>query len=66
GSKLAGLFNLGKDQRSIELLFHELNFKGKVKLRDIWEQNDLGIFEKSYLAKLPSHGVQLLKVTPFD
>ncbi|MEM0173893.1 MAG: hypothetical protein QXI16_05240, partial [Sulfolobaceae archaeon] len=38
GSKAVGLFNLGKDQKEIELSFHELNFKGKVKLRDLWEQ----------------------------
>jgi len=64
GSKAVGMFNLSNESRKIELLLNEINFRAKVKIRDVWEQNDLGIFEKSYKTEIQVHGVKLLKITP--
>jgi alpha-galactosidase len=34
-----------------------------MKVRDVWRQQDLGIFENSYTAEVPFHGVVLLKIS---
>jgi alpha-galactosidase len=42
--------------------FRELGFKGSVKARDIWAAKDLGTLPSKYVARVPGHGVVLLKV----
>lgn len=64
GTLAVGIFNLGNDMSDADLDFEALKLSGKVKLRDLWRQKDLGTFEEMYHAKnIPSHGVLLLKVS---
>ncbi|WP_425290785.1 hypothetical protein [Spirosoma linguale] len=35
---------------------------GKYRLRDVWRQQDLGIFTDLFKTKIPHHGVVLLRL----
>jgi hypothetical protein len=43
--------------------FKQLGFNHTVKARDLWQQKDLGNLSSPYTAKIPGHGVLLLRVT---
>jgi alpha-galactosidase len=43
--------------------FKQLGFDRDVKARDLWQQKDLGNLGHSYTAKIPGHGVVLLRVS---
>lgn len=62
GNYAIGIFNLGKESGSYTLNFSDAGLKGSVKLRDLWRQKELGAFKDKYEAKVPSHGVVLIKV----
>ena len=64
GTKAVGLFNTGDKPTNITLDWKQAGLAGKQTLRDLWRQKDLGNFEGSYSAEVPSHGVLLLKVSP--
>jgi alpha-galactosidase len=63
GSKAVGLFNRGMFNDRIVLKWSDLGVEGKQMLRDVWKQEDIGIFESRYEVSLPSHGVKLLRVS---
>jgi alpha-galactosidase len=42
--------------------FRQLGFNKAVKARDLWQQKDLGVLDHTYTAKVPGHGVLLLRV----
>jgi alpha-galactosidase len=48
----------------MSLLFSDLNLKGKFKVRDLWRQKDLGIFENEFTTEVAYHGVTFVKITP--
>ena len=62
GSKAVGVFNRFDWPQTIEVDFLELGFKGSVKARDIWAEKDLETLPSKYVARVPGHGVVLLKV----
>ena len=66
GSRAIGIFNLDEKPATITLPFSGIGLPSSVKLRDLWRQQDLGQFKGTYTAKIPSHGVILLKTTPFS
>lgn len=37
---------------------------GRMRVRDVWRQTDLGVFDRRFETEVPYHGVVLLKVTP--
>jgi alpha-L-arabinofuranosidase len=59
GSKAIGLFNLDTVYREVVIPLEET-----VLIRNVWRQKDEGIFTKSYHARIPPHGVRLIKATP--
>ena len=63
GSKAVGLFNRGESTLQIGLKLNQIGAGPKAKLRDLWEQRDLGSVENSYAADVPKHGVVMLKVS---
>jgi alpha-galactosidase len=63
GSKAVGIFNRFDWPQDIEIDFSEVGFKGGVKARDIWAAKDLGALRNSYKARVPPHGVVLLRVS---
>ena len=61
GTKAIGIFNLGELAAKQDIDFASLNLSKKLKLRDVWRQKDIGIYNNSFSASVPSHGVVLLK-----
>ncbi|HVV74027.1 MAG TPA: NPCBM/NEW2 domain-containing protein [Verrucomicrobiae bacterium] len=62
GSKAVGLFNLGEDESTVSVHWTDLGLSGKHAVRDLWRQQDLGKFSGQFQAKVPRHGVVLVKV----
>ena len=62
GSKAVGLFNLGETEGPVEVKWSDLGLKGKLHVRDLWRQKDLGKFKDSFTATVPRHGVVLIRV----
>jgi alpha-galactosidase len=61
GSKALGLFNLSDKSEKETLSFSSLELAPRLKLRDLWRQQDLGLFTSSFNVVIPAHGVVLLK-----
>lgn len=64
GSMAVGLFNRGELPLEITVNWFELGIAGGQIVRDSWRQKDIGHFENTYTAKVPRHGVKLIKMTP--
>lgn len=62
GSKAVGLFNRGRIESPITVKWSDLGIDGKRVVRDLWRQKDLGSFASEFTAKVPRHGVVLLRV----
>lgn len=61
GTKAAGIFNLGKESENFTLELGDLGLKGKVEVRDLWRQKNLGLKQDRLETIVPFHGVVLLK-----
>jgi alpha-galactosidase len=62
GSKAVGLFNRGEEDADATAKWSDLGLKGKQVVRDLWRQRDLGKFDGEFKAKVPRHGVVLVRV----
>ncbi len=62
GSKAVGLFNLGETEGQVQVKWSDLGLKGKLHVRDLWRQKDLGKFKDSFTVTVPRHGVVLIRV----
>ena len=62
GSKAVGLFNLGETETMVQVKWSDLGLKGRLHVRDLWRQKNLGRFKKSFQATVPRHGVVLIRV----
>ncbi len=65
GSKAVGLFNkkfLSEEADEITVTWQQLGLSGSQKVRDLWRQKDLGAFDEKFTAKVPVHGVVLVKI----
>jgi len=60
GSKAVGLFNLTEKQLKITVTWDVLGIKGVQKVRDVWRQKDIGVFNNAFDATVPPHGVILV------
>lgn len=81
GAEAVGFFYAGKKRKEpedffrwrgekrvmkISLLGSMIGIKGKLDVRDVWRQKNLGSFQDKFTAEVPYHGVELIKVTPAD
>jgi alpha-galactosidase len=62
GSKAVGLFNRGESVMPVTAYFRDVGVGDTASVRDLWEKRDLGVFNSSFAAHVPMHGVVLLKV----
>ena len=63
----AGYFNWeGTDRTKITLKVSDLGITGKFKVRDLWRQQDLGLFTGQFEAEVPLHGVVLVRILHAD
>ena len=64
GSTAVGLFNRGKRATRIRASWKALGINGKQKVRDLWRQKDIGVFEEEFSATVSPHGVKLVRLFP--
>jgi alpha-galactosidase len=64
GSKAVGLFNRSRIESPVTVKWSDLGIGGRQIVRDLWRQKDLGSFETEFTAKVPRHGVVLIRVRP--
>lgn len=63
-SKAVGLFNRGPEAAEVTVNWTDLGLRGNQVVRDLWRQQNLGTFDHSFKAAVPSHGVVLVKIAP--
>ncbi|MCK4816824.1 alpha-galactosidase, partial [bacterium] len=65
GSLTVGLFNMDSyKHKAIVIEWSKLGLKGKQRIRDLWRQKDLGIFQERFESNVSPHGVTLVRVFP--
>jgi alpha-galactosidase len=66
GSRAVILFNRGEAESDISVSWEEIGYPKSIpaKVHDLWAHKDLGSFTGSYSAKVASHSVVMVKITP--
>jgi alpha-galactosidase len=64
GSLAVGLFNRGEGLAAVTAAWTDLGVTGPQRVRDLWRQKDLGVFEGSFEAYVARHGVVLVRLWP--
>jgi alpha-galactosidase len=64
GGQAVGLFNLGEDEQEVKIDRNALQVAGKFVVRDLWRQVDIGPLGDVLSARVPRHGVKLVKLSP--
>ncbi len=70
GSKAAGLFNRSTKPAKVTLRFDDLKridarlAGGKWRVRDLWRQKDLGVFDQEFSTEVAPHGVVMVQLFP--
>jgi len=63
GTNAAGIFNPGSAAAKLTVSWSQCGVSGKQKVRDLWRQKDLGVYEKEFSTVVRPHGVVLVKLT---
>jgi alpha-galactosidase len=63
GSKAVGLFNRSDFDSTVTARWSDVGVSGKCLVRDLWRQKNLGRFSDKFSAKVPWHGVVLVRVS---
>ena len=50
----------------VSVSFSDLGFIGAAKVRDLWKQQDLGVFINSFSSEIPLHGAGLYRLSPIS
>lgn len=61
-NKAVVLFNKKESSAKLTVNFAEIDMSQKVKVRDLWECSDNGVFTDLYSANVASHGVVMIKL----
>ena len=64
GSLAVGLFNRGSMDATGAVTWADLKLSGKQRVRDLWSQKDLGVFQGKFETPVAPHGVVLVRVFP--
>jgi alpha-galactosidase len=64
GSQAVGLFNRGEMESPVTARWTDLGITGRQTVRDLWRQQDLGVFDQQFQARVPRHGVVMIKLSP--
>jgi len=63
GSFALGLFNRGNLPAKVWVNWSDLQLSGKMIVRDLWRQKDLGVFTTAFESVVSAHGVVLVRIT---
>ena len=65
GSLAVGLFNRDfRGEKKVAVSWNELKISGEWRVRDLWRQKDVGVFDGKFSASVPVHGVVLVRLFP--
>ncbi len=64
GSLAVGLFNRDEVPQTVTAKWSDLGISGKMRVRDLWRQKDVGSFDGTFGAEIPRHGVVLVRLFP--
>jgi alpha-galactosidase len=64
GSKAVGLFNRSEFEAPVKATWKDLGITGRQRVRDLWRQTDLVTVADQFEAKVPRHGVVLVRLWP--
>lgn len=64
GSKAVGLFNTSQVGTEMVVSWKDLGIEGPHRVRDLWRQKNLGTYRDRFEAKVPRHGVVLVRIFP--
>jgi alpha-galactosidase len=62
GSSALGLCNAGESQAVVTAVWSALGLEPNQSIRDVWQQKDLGIYDKALTAGVRGHGVVLVRL----
>ncbi len=62
GTMAVGLFNRGPVAADVKAEWPALGLSGAQRVRDLWQQKDLGTFRDAFTARVPRHGAVLVKI----
>jgi alpha-galactosidase len=62
GSVAAGLFNRSTKPARVTLRWGDLKIQGRRRVRDLWRQSDLGVFDGEFSADVRPHGVVMVQL----
>jgi len=54
------------DVSEVTVDFQAIGLSGQVRVRDLWEHKDLGVFSDAFGQKLPMHGAGLYRLSPVN
>jgi alpha-galactosidase len=63
GGLAVGLFNRTEEAFPMKVEFKSIGAPTSAKVRDLWEQKDLGVLKDSFSAVVPKHGVIFIKIS---
>jgi alpha-galactosidase len=63
GGIAVGLFNRTEEAFPMTVDFKSIGAPAAAKVRDLWEQKDLGVLKDSFSSVVPKHGVVFLKIS---
>ncbi len=63
GSAVIGLFNLTEKSQNLRVDLKALGFDARYRIRDLWEQRDLGHVERYFEMRVSPHGTRLVRLT---
>ena len=55
---------LTEESAKVPVTWQELGFSGSVRVRDLWQKKDLGVFRDEFSPQLKSHASGLYRITP--
>ena len=64
GSKAVGLFNTADAPMKMAVSWKDLAVEGPHRVRDLWRQKNIGTYKDRFEAKVPRHGVTLVRIFP--
>lgn len=60
--RAVALFNCESSAKTMRINFAGIQLTGKIKVRDLWKQENIGEFEDYYEVEVPSHGIAMLRI----
>jgi hypothetical protein len=64
GSYTVALFNMGSSTSTVTANWSDIGISGSAQVRNLWTHANVGSANGSISASLPSHGSELLRITP--